>query len=41
MAQYKCTCKLRDPKDKPFYVAALDKYFCDERCWDAFRKRPE
>lgn len=32
MKQYKCTCaecgkKLRDPKDEPFYVVVLDKYF--------------
>lgn len=47
MKQYLCTCaecdkRLRDPKDEPFYVVALDKYFCkEETCWDVFRKRPE
>lgn len=42
--QYKCECsecgkKLEDPKDNPVYVAPLDKYFCDDKCWNIFRKK--
>ena len=33
-----CRKKLRDPLDNPVYVVQLDKYFCDDKCWNKWRK---
>lgn len=37
--QYVCKCGqchkvMRDQKENPIYVVALDKYFCSDKCWD-------
>jgi hypothetical protein len=44
--QYSCKCaechkRLKDPKDNPLYVSQLDKYFCDSKCWNKYRKEGE
>jgi len=28
----------REPKENPIYVVRLDKYFCDDNCWNLWRK---
>jgi len=43
MKQHVCKCalcrkRLKDPKDNPVYVVTLDKYFCDDKCWNKYRK---
>ena len=40
--QYICKCskcgkRIKDPKDNPIYVVALDKYFCNDKCWNSWR----
>lgn len=40
---YRCKCAqtgkaMVDQRDNPIYVVALDKYFCDAKAWDKWRK---
>ena len=34
-----CRKKIKDPKGSPIYVSQIDMYFCDEKCWDKYRKK--